>query len=267
MKKLLTLIAFLTIHHSLFGQVYTSVACPKYTSSDLGKSLYSSEPFHISTPWPDHENELFPMFSQSCTTSVLQAPGAAPPIHPGCRTKPSPNGPELLDPKACREVDYDQERVIQYDLWSCTYAPSKVWDGNIATAWSEGVPGPGIGEVLIIPLDPRNGFRIRTGIAASKKLFLSNNRPARVRFHLIKVDRVLMADPFPYLELTVIGDFDHTLVDRNAWQSVRTPWAKYEPQPSERAFPDHVLAIEIRSVYLGTIYDDTAISEIDMLPP
>ncbi len=77
---------------------------------------------------------------------------------------------------------------MEYDLWTCMYAPSKAADGKLATAWSEGALA---------------------------------------------------------------------LEDRFGWQTIRPAWK----WPS-RSYERYLVAFEILSVYPGTRFDDTLISEV-----
>ena len=201
------------------------------------------------------------MYSASSASSILEPASATPP-NPFCKTRKTEYGRELIHPEACANADFDSQRVLAYDQWSCQYAPSKAWEGSLETAWVEGVPGPGIGEVLLIPLDPRERIAIRSGISKSQPLFEANNRPARVRFHLLEVERINAAEPFHFLSIRQVASFDHSLLDRNEWQYIKPKWSPEDKVEKDRGWPQFILGIEILTVYAGTKFNDTAISEV-----
>lgn len=58
------------------------------------------------------------------------------------------------------------------------YGPEALFDSDLSTCWAENVPGPGIGEnVLILTQRPVEGFQIANGFAVSSYLYGANNRP------------------------------------------------------------------------------------------
>ncbi|MCB1138757.1 MAG: hypothetical protein KDK23_08375 [Leptospiraceae bacterium] len=158
-----------------------------------------------------------------------------------------------------RMPDYDVELDGDMDIhdWTCMFSAFRAFDKNEDTAWSEGVKGPGIGETLIVPLDSNNPeIRIRPGFAQSDALFKANNRPRKVRLYLLKAgDREATQIGLIYSNWTVLNSKEYVLKDKNAWQTLTLPAAG--PEGSSL-----FLAIEILSVYPGSKYDDTLISEV-----
>ena len=113
-------------------------------------------------------------------------------------------------------------------------------DGDTATAWVEGKSGSGEGEWLRLDLGSDchvSGMRIWTGYQKSQDLFQKNSRPARIR--------VTFSDG-------TSQEFD--LSDATGMQTI--------------SFGGDVvtstITITIVSVYPGTAYSDTCISEIEL---
>ena len=115
---------------------------------------------------------------------------------------------------------------------SCTYAPSKLVDGDRRTGWAEGDEGDGIGADVVIPqlLDLTGPIRIWAGYAKSPELFAANDRPKRVQ---VTVLRVRAAEPDPrdatgcstatYVEPVVVAGPEVDLRDCNGYQALPVP--------------------------------------------
>lgn len=153
--------------------------------------------------------------------------------------------------------DYDVELDGNSDQhhWSCRYSALSVKDSNQETGWSEGVRGDGIGEILIVPVDTSQNIRIWAGFGKTKQLFLANNRPRKVRVFFLDA-RTQMATQFGliYSDIKIVGSNTQTLRDHYGFQSLGRP--KHIIQGRS------LIAIEILSVYRGTRWRDTVISEI-----
>jgi len=117
------------------------------------------------------------------------------------------------------------------------YGPGNLVDHNPATAWVEGVPGDGIGQWVSLTFDYPMKFSrifIHSGYCKSKDLLLKNNAPRTIRI------------------ITEAGEHTVNLERTIEQQTIRLPspvasrWIKFE----------------IKSVYPGSKYRDTAISEI-----
>jgi Caspase domain len=117
------------------------------------------------------------------------------------------------------------------------YGPVNLVDGKNATAWVEGVSGNGSGEKVLISFDrPRllSGFKIVNGYAKNEDIFLKN---ARIHTALVK-----LSDG----SNETISLPDDMRTNRFAFsEPVETSW----------------MEIEIRTVFPGDKYTDTAISE------
>ena len=141
----------------------------------------------------------------------------------------------------------------------CEYAPRSAWDGDPKTAWVAGGGRDGIGEVLIAP-KTADRLEIWAGYGKSGALFKANNRPKEVRIYLIagtakQTDEEMESEATTYSDLRVLGARTATLDDLNGYQPLPLPNAS-------KAAGTQFVAVEILSVYRGTKYHDTAISEI-----
>ncbi len=119
------------------------------------------------------------------------------------------------------------------------YIASNVIDNNKATAWVEGVDGDGIGEYVTLFADvnaPVNGIKILNGYNKNADIFAKNNRAARVRITLSTGD---------IYETQLVDSYNtYTIVDFGGPKAIEG------------------MKIEILSVYPGSKYQDTCISEI-----
>jgi len=117
-------------------------------------------------------------------------------------------------------------------------SPAAVVDGDIGTAWVEGVPGSGVGETLslefIPPLTVHN-VALLPGYCASPEAWSANGRPARVRLELS--DGTVLEQELPDTPSTAAIHLD-------------------EPRRVRR------LSLTILKAYPGERWDDTAVSEL-----
>jgi hypothetical protein len=133
--------------------------------------------------------------------------------------------------------------VIGFTDYTAAYEPWKAIDGNLATAWVEGVAGPGIGETLTLDL-PGTAQITHIGIAvgydSDQETFAANNR----------VQRIALTFSSGY-------HIDQTFHDvRGRQEGTITP-------PEEWLAETDTLTIAIADVYPGTRYDDTPIAAVD----
>lgn len=125
--------------------------------------------------------------------------------------------------------------LSEYDM---THTPAYVVDGDLTTGWVEGADGQGIGEIITISFNqetPVNGIFIYAGYQKSDSLFEKNSRPKDI----------------------VVSFSDGTgegfgLHDLNDIQQIVFSSTKVTTS----------ISIEIRSVYPGSKYEDTVISEL-----
>ncbi|MCX8009338.1 MAG: hypothetical protein N3A54_06630 [Patescibacteria group bacterium] len=97
------------------------------------------------------------------------------------------------------------------------YSPQKAFDGNINTAWVEGVEGDGIGEFIIFPINilgsrydqkpPKINLKIINGYAKNKKLFLLNNRVKKVLFEVYEA-------PITFISNAETGDYTFQRINK-----------------------------------------------------
>lgn len=121
------------------------------------------------------------------------------------------------------------------------YPPWDAQDGDLNTSWVEGVPGPGIGEWIIMPFVetlPVKEIGISIGYDENDKLFFANNRVKTLKIS-INGNKFLM---------------NHTFPDKRGIQHITF----------DEPIDANSLTFEIVEVYPGTKYDDTCISEIQV---
>lgn len=188
---------------------------------------------------------------------------------------PEKSGPKLvpdsLDAAHQRSASTNAARTIawcgQYSAWSTA-------DGNLATAWCEGVEGAGVGEIVISPVAyPWQKVQIAIGHQKSAALFKANGRPRLVRVYVLE-EAALPRTPCPYSAakapetmgrdwkrfiatgVHAIAQDEVTLRDVEGYQPL--PMPSFSPRPGYSYF----VAVELRSVTPGAKYDDTCIAEI-----
>ncbi|RKI71546.1 hypothetical protein D7V91_01015 [bacterium 1xD42-67] len=118
------------------------------------------------------------------------------------------------------------------------HTPDRTVDGDLRTAWVEGIDGPGIGESITFVFDRAyliSGIRINAGYQKSEELYQMNDRPAS--FTLTFSDGV---------QQTML------LQDVDALQDIPLDF----PVETDR------VELTITSLYPGTTYQDAVISEI-----
>jgi hypothetical protein len=116
------------------------------------------------------------------------------------------------------------------------YTVDNLFDGKGDTAWAEGVDGPGIGEKLRMawgePLAVES-LRITNGYAKSDAVFANNNRVKELKI---------------------------TLSNGKSWSVILADNGSPQTIPIDAKV--HSIDLEIESVYPGTKYDDTCLSEV-----
>ena len=118
------------------------------------------------------------------------------------------------------------------------HTPERTADGSLSTAWVEGINGHGIGESISFEFDQIyliSGIHINAGYQKSAELYEMNNRPAT-------------------LTVTFSDGTGRTLSLQDVNGSQDIPF----PLPVET----RSVKLTIDSVYAGTTYEDTVISEI-----
>ena len=131
------------------------------------------------------------------------------------------------------------------------YGADNLIDGDISTAWVEGVEGDGIGESITIYLKEKtwvHGVNISGGYQANKHLYVVNGEPTKL---LMDYDSVSYEQETYFI--TEMDDVDEPLYD---YESVPTLSCPVSPVYTDR------ITITIMDVMPGTKYNDTCISEI-----
>ena len=120
-----------------------------------------------------------------------------------------------------------------------THSPDRVCDGSLKKAWVEGADGQGIDEYIYFEFDDEYKIKsidINAGYQKSKALYNKNSRPKKIR--------ISFSDGSS--ECKVLKDV----------------YGKQKITFSDDIVTDSI-KLEILSVYEGSKYDDTVISEID----
>jgi hypothetical protein len=119
-----------------------------------------------------------------------------------------------------------------------TYGPENLFDDDPKTAWVEGVDGDGIGEMMVVHFDGKKSpstIYLRNGYTKNDDIYAKNGRAREIEI-TDSSGRALSVE----------------LADDGDWQAIDL----------EKDAAITWVAIEIRSVYPGSKYADTAISEL-----
>ena len=127
------------------------------------------------------------------------------------------------------------------------YHPNYAFDGDPATGWVEGSSGDGAGDAIQWPISAIRSARslsleIRSGYHKSEGLFTANAAPRQVRVTVLDARG------------GAVATLDAELARTMAPQTLTVPLV------ADRSFSG--VRLEIRSVWPGTKYKDTVISEI-----
>lgn len=160
--------------------------------------------------------------------------------------EPSPPGYARLQPRRLAASSFLKNGWNQFEQ---NYLPPYAADDDPATAWVEGADGPGAGESLTWAgpqLQKARSFKVylRAGYQKSKALYAKNSRPRRVRLEPLLLQGEAQQAAGAPLEVE--------LQDQLGWQEVLVPTA---PRVSG-------LRLTVLSVYSGTVYEDTCLSDL-----
>ncbi|MDI7208592.1 hypothetical protein QMN03_17125 [Leptospira santarosai] len=268
MKRIIILVLFLAVM-SIFPQEYDGEPCypglslvgkPKYGTMYSQFLINNSRSLTLYEPI----NDIYPNYYSMWGSSFLKPDNKAPQKYKGFSQ--GPDNAKLLNP--------------EYVKWSCQYSPSSLVDKDPRTAWSEGVPGDGIGEVVIVRIDITKPIKIWGGFGRNEKLYKENNRPKKIKVHgFFALDCSPGAMNFSsYSNFKYMDSYDYELIDQNTYQpliisdsilkkyfEIRNELISKGKGDSYCNFNDEILSfivIEISSVYKGSKYSDTIISEI-----
>jgi len=177
-----------------------------------------------------------------------QSPKSAPsrPSAPGTpKTPVAPIVAEMpsLPAKNCARLDFGIVCTSSIlPKWrTVTYGPANMFDGQLDTAWVEGVEGVGVGEQLTIAFDEErlvSGISLLNGYHKSNDLFAKNGRITEI---------YLDTSDGQKLDARIADDAGEQVLSFD--RPVRLKW----------------LSIQIADAVAGTKYTDTAISELRVL--
>ncbi|GBF37149.1 hypothetical protein LPTSP1_01270 [Leptospira johnsonii] len=166
-------------------------------------------------------------------------------------------------------MDFDNEvQFVRRVNLSCLYSPYSLMDKDTSTAWSEGVEGDGLGEVVLAYVDVQKPIKIWTGFGKNQKLFLANNRPKVIRVYVLEAGYYGVGESnFVLGKFKSLGVHEIALLDVNGYQKLNIPLYKLNPigigsGADKQYMRESILAIEIVSVYKGEKYSDTLITEV-----
>jgi hypothetical protein len=148
-----------------------------------------------------------------------------------------------------------------YLVWADMYCPLSLIDGKLSTAWVAG--GKGLGETVLFPADATKPMQIYNGFQRSESLYKKNSRPQGIRVFALSASKDVGQYGSRYGDIRVLASRDSRLEDRMGPQPLTLPDFAL-PAQGESDYPPIVtlLAIQILSVYPGTAYTDTCISEV-----
>ena len=147
-----------------------------------------------------------------------------------------------------------------------SYGVSSALDGSLTTSWSEGASGSGIGERIAVLFDVNvfgsDYLYLFPGWGGSVVSWEKNNRVKDARVTVLGVNEYSATGAMDWTFLRTVEEFDITFRDTFEYQGF--PIGRYLLEKSSFAagINMYVVIIEIQSVYPGTQWDDTCISEI-----
>ncbi len=167
------------------------------------------------------------------------------------------------------------------------YSAVKLFDGNPATCWAEGVKGAGIGEKIYFDIPAgTSALDITNGLAKNEAIFKKNNRLKKIGLTLygaVTTDE----DAGQFADMYRCLPYDKTLSvnleDSFKAQQIKLPFDRkalddfkknvlskfeqldYAKQNKSKRYFKFILSLEILDVYKGSKWDDTCISEISFV--
>jgi hypothetical protein len=136
--------------------------------------------------------------------------------------------------EATASSSYPEEKGVNYD-------PKNVKDQKLSTAWFEGEDGGGLGSWIQLDLDgpqPVSELKIWNGYWLTEDLWKRNNRMQAIE-----------------VELSDGSKHAFTLKDAMEPETVRLP----------KTITTSSVKVRFKSIYKGSTYNDTAVSEIQVL--
>lgn len=144
------------------------------------------------------------------------------------------------------------------------YGVHNLFDNDVRTAWAEGVDGSGIKESISFVFKKKlKKIEVVNGYAKSSETFIKNNRIRKIRVSIYEVEMPKagkVTEQFiPVKFKTMIIMFSKILKDTKEPQGIKLPkkWNEYLISKDT-----YGIKFEILSVYKGTHFDDTCLSEL-----
>ncbi len=163
------------------------------------------------------------------------------------------------------------------------YGVTNLFDGSTETAWVEGEEDYGSTSYLLITLpEGTDSLDIHNGLGKSNELFRKNNRVKEISITLYAAysppGHVTEKSWWLFYAWPVTENRSHTLEDRAGFQrlDLDLDWnnikkkgkeliaEKAKEYPRKGAHREYILKMEIKSVYRGSKWNDTCISEIQL---
>ncbi len=169
------------------------------------------------------------------------------------------------------------------------YGMHTLFDGDTYTGWSEGVDGSGTGETLWLRVpEGADTLAVVNGFARSLALFQKNNRVKELELSLYYaiLPEAMVTELGPVYCISPASDtIDITLKDSPElevyslhfnWSGISGGYGKateaYPAYAEEEGLPpkiqhkDYLLKMEIKSVYPGSAWNDTCLTELRAFP-
>jgi hypothetical protein len=216
----------------MFGYVRTAVAWLSLSATVVGAAVVMS----ATTLAFDHD--------ASGRQRLAAQPAAAQtfpnrrPSHTEGATCATLTAPAGID-QYCVSSVLAQDQVVN----RFNYGPDSLFDKASDTAWVEGVPGQGIGEWVVVEFDQYRlvtAIEIRNGYNKDRDIYEKNGRVREIK-----------------LEFSERQKRSVTLKDTGTPQPIALP----KDQPLKAYW----IKFTIESVYPGSKFDDTAISELHIV--
>ncbi|NOZ13277.1 MAG: hypothetical protein GXO69_06465 [Acidobacteria bacterium] len=168
------------------------------------------------------------------------------------------------------------------------YGPQNLFDGNPATCWAEGVPDSGIGQKIQVAVQkiPDTIYFVN-GYGKSPILFHKNNRLQAIKLicfaafsipgHCTERAVELNALKYPIEKTVILADrpgkqkfgfpFDRAKL-KTFLRHAKTMFLQNHPGPESKNVGQFLLiSFKIRSVYRGSRWNDTCLSELSLSFP
>lgn len=192
--------------------------------------------------------------------------------------------------------DWRASSVLESDnpLTSSRYGPEKALDGDPATSWVEGAPGPGIGENYAIALSHvPEALGFHNGYAKNQNLFSKNYRVKALKVRVFvgvnisgfATEQAVFYDALPITESRTIHlndtmkaqrvalpfDTDEIRTSREAFRTSEALTTWDFPQAEEMGLDGsegpslsfrYIIQLTIADTYPGSTWEDTCIAEL-----